>query len=145
MENPGMITEALHTIGNPDSIPVLELAFRLTCEPGVNAGKANSWPVDRQASIIHALSGFPAEDSLRVILRLLDQAESAMANSGQSPVRFGNQTLSAMAVRLLTHQNDPKKEEQWRQVLANFHKGTLPARQRELFESAIVQKEPEKQ
>jgi hypothetical protein len=141
MANGGRVTEALQKIGNSNSIPVLELAFNLSCEPQVNTSQDNWWLANKRCSIMYVVASFPAEDSLRLILRLLEQAEAA---SGQAPVSYGNRTLSEVAARMLTHQNDPAKEDQWRQIVGNFPKKTLPPKQREFLESAIRQKEPEK-
>ena len=54
------ITEALSFIGNRESLPVLELAFGPTCEPGVEAGQGSP-AAARQREIIYAFSRFPGE------------------------------------------------------------------------------------
>lgn len=129
------ITAALFWIGNPESLPVLELAFAATCEEGVNAVEG-SGAVGSQFRIMECLNRFATRGSLQAMFRCLSRAETA--SDGHLP-EYSGHNLREWVVRFLTDQDNYKTGEKWRQVLKSFPKDDLPASQRELLERATRQ------
>jgi hypothetical protein len=127
------ITRALSQIGNPESLPVLELAFILTCEGGVSLVDGSA-AVERQFRIMESLNRFTTRESLQAMLRCLGRAEAA--TSGQLP-KYSGYDLREWVVRFLTNQDNYETGEKWRQVLKSFPSDKLPANQRDLLERAI--------
>lgn len=129
------ITQALSGIRNPESLPVLELAFASTCEDGVVTVEGSA-AVERQFRIMECLNRFATKESLQAMLRCLARAETA--TSGQL-AEYSGHDLREWTERFLTDQDNYKTRDKWRQVLSTFPKDNLPLKQRELLDRATRQ------
>lgn len=125
----GNITQAISAVGNTDSIPLLQLAFSLTCHPDVDAHPSGSFDI-RQREILRSLVDFPTEDSLRAILQSLDRDEAVVPLPGRAS--SGKKDLRGFVAKRLAGRPAPEKAK-WRQVLRSLPKDSLPPKQREFL------------
>jgi hypothetical protein len=130
MAQRGIITQALGAIGSTDSIPVLDLAFAFTCEPGVDSRLA-SHASDRQSEILFALTHSPSQESLRTILSCLERAEATQPAS----VTEGKNVSSAFTESLVRLKGSER--EKWHQILNSFAAENLSPKQREILNRAV--------
>jgi hypothetical protein len=129
------ITQALSKIGNPASIPVLELAFRSTIQEGVRAGEG-SGALERQFRILESLNQFTSKEALQAMLRCVGRAEAKA--EGRLP-KYSGYDLREWVGRFLTDKDNYKTKEKWREVLRDFPKANFPVKDRELLEKVVSQ------
>lgn len=127
------ITRALAAIRNPESLPVLELAFAATCAAGVEAVEGSA-ALDRQFRILETLNQYASRDALQAMFRCLALADGVRP-AGPAPA-FSGHTLRNWVGRFLTDRDNYGKAAEWREVLRDFPPGNLPAADQALIQQA---------
>ncbi len=138
MERRGLITDALRSINNPDSLVALTYCFRSTCADvrllrETTRDAANA--IDRQLHILHCYaSNFRSEVGLQ---SLLDCMEFYRNEVGDNPPLVRTVTLETGAINVLTFRLTRTKDVEWVKTLKKFPTGDLSDYQKLILRTVI--------
>jgi hypothetical protein len=135
MQRSAVIAGALAKIGNTNSIPVLEFAFALTCQEGIDTSQTTPASM-KQFRILEALSTYASKEALEAMLRCLSRSEAV---DPARPPQFSSRTLREWIVSFLSGPHYPYGKGRWENVLKTFPKEKLLPDQRDLLEHAMRQ------